>query len=45
MKAIISGMPEMDEQDQQLIGRDILILCYYQGFPVDGLHVKFEDEE
>lgn len=44
MKAIIEGLPELTEQQQVTLGRDLLIAAYKDGIPVNGVKVRFKEE-
>lgn len=44
MKAIITGLPELVEENQQILGRLILTTMWGNNFKVDGVHIEFEGD-
>ncbi len=45
MKAVISGLPELVGENQQLLGQMILITMNANGFKVDGVNIEFQPDE
>lgn len=45
MKAIIRGLPELVDENQQILGRMILLTMHHNGFKVDGVHIEFQPDE
>ena len=45
MKAVITGLPELVDENQQMLGRMILMTMHANGFKVDGVAVEFQPDE
>jgi hypothetical protein len=41
---IATNLPDLDDEEQQTIGRDLLLMLFYGGNRVDGIRIEFEDE-
>jgi hypothetical protein len=44
MRALVRGLPELTDSQQQRLGRQWLIVMNEMGITVDGVHIEFADE-
>lgn len=44
MKLIMTGLPELMEENQQMLGELILTSMYYNNFKVDGIKIELIGE-
>jgi hypothetical protein len=45
MKVIITGLPELVKENQELLGELFLTAMYFNNFKVDGVKIEFEAEQ
>jgi len=45
VKAVISNLPELVPENQQMLGQMILLTMHANGFKVDGIHIEFQPDD